>query len=108
MEQSQANGQAEAANKIILSGKKRKLDEAKGKWAEYLHEIMWSYHTTTHSTTRENPFRMVYGADAMIPVEINTPTWRHIAFDENANSNGLDNSVDLLDKIRETIHIREF
>lgn len=44
----------------------------------------------------------------MILVEINTPTWRHIAFDENGNSDGLDNFLDLLDDIMETSHIREF
>lgn len=40
MEHPQANGQAEAANKIILSGMKRKIDAAKGLWADYLHEIL--------------------------------------------------------------------
>lgn len=74
VEHPQANGQVEAANKIILSGMKKKLDKSKGLWIEYLDEILWSYHTTPHSTTQEAPFRMVYGVDAMIPVEINTPT----------------------------------
>lgn len=51
---------------------------------------------------------MVYGADAMSPVIINTLTWKHIAFDEKANSYGLDNSTYLLDEIKETTHIRDF
>lgn len=51
---------------------------------------------------------MVYGADVMIPVEINTPTWRCLDFNERINSEGLDVSVDLLDEIRETTHIKEF
>lgn len=29
---SQANGQAESANKVILNGIKKKLDDAKGLW----------------------------------------------------------------------------
>lgn len=95
-------------NKIILSGMKKKLDEANGLWAEYLHEIMWSYHTTLHSTTRKTPFMMVNGANAMILVEINTLTWRRLAFDESVNSKGLDNSTDLLDEIMEITHIIEF
>lgn len=73
MEYPQENGQAEAENKIILCRMKKKLDEAKGLWVEYLHAILWSYHTMPHSTTRDTPFRMVYGADAIIPVKINTP-----------------------------------
>lgn len=91
-----------------MSRIKKKLDEAKWLWVEYLHEILWSYHATPHSTTQETPFRMFYGVDAMMLVEINTPTWRRISFNENTNSGGLDNFADLLDEIRETTHIREF
>lgn len=53
---------------------KKNLDESKGLWVEYLHEILWSYHTTLHSTTKETPFRMVYETNAMIQVEVNTST----------------------------------
>jgi hypothetical protein len=35
----QANGQAESANKVILNGIKKKLEDAKGLWAEQLHEV---------------------------------------------------------------------
>ena len=31
---------------------------------------MWAYHTTPQSTTKETSFSLVYGLDAMIPVEI--------------------------------------
>jgi hypothetical protein len=30
----------------------------------------------------ETPFTMVYGTDAMLPVEIDTPTWRRDTFSE--------------------------
>lgn len=66
-----ANGHTEAANRIILSGMKKKLDEANGLWAEYLHEILWLYHTTPHSTTKDTPFQMVYRDDEMIHIEVN-------------------------------------
>lgn len=82
---------------------KKKLDEAKWLWSECLHEILWSYHTTPYSTTRETPFRMVYGAYVMILVEINTPIWRHLDFNESNNSEGLDVSADLLDEVRERL-----
>lgn len=35
----QANGQAESANKMIVNGIKKKLEEAKGLWAEQLYEV---------------------------------------------------------------------
>ena len=36
----QGNGQAEAVNKVILSGLKKRLDDAKGKWVEELPHIL--------------------------------------------------------------------
>lgn len=41
----QANGQAESPDMTILKGLMKKLDDAKGLWAELLHEILWPYHT---------------------------------------------------------------
>lgn len=72
----QANDQAESANKIILKGLKKKIDEAKGLWAELLPKILLSYHTILCSTTKETMFIVVYKADAMLPVEIDMPLWR--------------------------------
>ncbi|RDX88248.1 hypothetical protein CR513_30186, partial [Mucuna pruriens] len=46
MEHPQTNGQAEAANKVILKGLRRRLEEAKGRWVEELPQVLWSYHTT--------------------------------------------------------------
>ncbi|XP_039687900.1 uncharacterized protein [Medicago truncatula] len=104
----QANGQAEAANKVILNGIKKKLEAAKGLWAEQLYEVLWSYHTTPHSTTGETLFTMVYRADAMLPVEIDTPTWRRENFSEEANKVGVQCTMDMIDEVRESAHIREF
>ncbi|RDX81508.1 hypothetical protein CR513_37809, partial [Mucuna pruriens] len=47
----QANSQAESANKVILRGQRRRVEEAKGRWAKELSQVLWSYHTTLHSTT---------------------------------------------------------
>ena len=36
----QGNGQAEAVNKVILSGLKKRLDDAKGRWVEELPHVL--------------------------------------------------------------------
>ena len=38
----QNNGQAEAVNKTILNGLRRRLDGAKGRWAEELPNVLWA------------------------------------------------------------------
>ncbi|XP_028094673.1 uncharacterized protein LOC114294718 [Camellia sinensis] len=45
----QSNGQAEASNKTILDGLKKRLEKAKGKWAEELPNVLWAYRTTPRS-----------------------------------------------------------
>ena len=39
----QSNGQAEAVNKTILNGLKKRLAGAKGRWAKELPNVLWAY-----------------------------------------------------------------
>ncbi|RDX80199.1 Tf2-6, partial [Mucuna pruriens] len=104
----QANGQAEVANKVILRGLRRRLEEAKGRWAEELPQVLWSYHTTPHSTTNETPFCLTFGIEAMIPVEIGEPSPRAALFEPSENEEELRANLDLLQEVREIAHIREY
>ena len=70
VEHPQTNRQVELTNRVLLRGLKRRLDKAKWTWVEEVPRIVWAYHTTPQSTTKETPFNLVYGSDAMIPVEI--------------------------------------
>ena len=54
----QGNGQAEAVNKVIVDGLKKRLDDAKGKWVEELPHVLWTYQTTPRRSTGETPFSM--------------------------------------------------
>ncbi|RDY02419.1 Tf2-9, partial [Mucuna pruriens] len=108
VEHPQANGQAEAANKVILRGLRRRLEEAKGRWVEELPQVLWSYHTTPHSTTGETPFRLTYGSEAVIPVEIGEPSPRTALFDPTTNEEELRANLDLLQETREIAHIKEY
>ena len=42
----QGNRQAEASNKVIVNGLKKRLDDAKGRWVEELPHVLWIYQTT--------------------------------------------------------------
>ncbi|XP_074327875.1 uncharacterized protein LOC141665792 [Apium graveolens] len=81
----QGNGAIEAANKVIFRGIKKRLGEAKGRWAEELPWILWACRTTPRTSTGDTPFRMAYGTEALVPVEAN---------------------VDLLEEEREAEHQR--
>ena len=66
----QSNGQAEATNKTLLFALKKRLEKAKGKWVEMLPDVLWAYRTTPRRLTGNTPFALVYGIDAVIPMEI--------------------------------------
>ncbi|XP_024199790.1 uncharacterized protein LOC112202991 [Rosa chinensis] len=65
----QTNGQVEAVNKIIKKILKKKLNEAKGLWASKLPEVLWAIRTTTTDATRDTPFCMAFGSEAVLPIE---------------------------------------
>jgi len=46
VEHPQTNGQAEAANKVILNELKNWLSKAKGRWTEELLKVLWAYRCT--------------------------------------------------------------
>ena len=37
------NGQVDAVNKVIVSGLKKRLDDAKDKWVEEIPHVLWTY-----------------------------------------------------------------
>ena len=102
----QTNGQVESANRVLLRGLKRRLDKAKGTWAEEVHRIVWAYHTTPQSTTRETPFVLVYDSDAMIPIEIqeNSPRFQNFVVEDSNEERKV--NLDLLDEVREEARIK--
>ncbi|XP_024028364.1 uncharacterized protein LOC112093682 [Morus notabilis] len=96
----QSNGQVEAVNKILKYTLKKRLDDLKGKWAEELPKVLWAYRTTSRTTTGETPFSMAYGVEAVLPVEIETPTLRTVVHNDDDNAEGMNGELDLLEEKR--------
>ncbi|MCO5594222.1 hypothetical protein L7F22_048248 [Adiantum nelumboides] len=70
----QSNGLEEKANGII-AGTIRKMVESKPKrWDNFLDRAIWTYRTTYRDATQFTPFYLVYGQEALQPIELNTPT----------------------------------
>ncbi|XP_052734193.1 uncharacterized protein LOC108339372 [Vigna angularis] len=84
VEHPQTNGQAEAANKAILTELKKRLGEAKG----------------------DTPFNLTYGTEAMLPVEVGEPSLRRNITDMSLNEEQLRINLDILPERREVAAIR--
>jgi len=101
VEHSQTNGQAESVNRVLLRGLKKRLEKAKGNGSEEIPRIMWSYHTTPQSTTKETPFSLIYGSNVMIPVEVQENSPRFPSFFVEESNEGRKLNLDLLDEVRD-------
>ena len=102
----QGNGQAEAVNKVIVNGLKKRLDDAKGRWVEELPHVLWTYRTMPCRSTGETPFSKTYGAEAVIPLETNFPTLKTSSFCLNANNGLLEKGLDFIEERRESAMIQ--
>ena len=94
----QGNGQAEAVNKVIVSGLKKRLNDAKGKWVEELPHVLWTYRITHRRSTGETLFSMTYGDEAVIPLETGFPTSRTSSFNPKDNDEQLTKSLVIEEK----------
>uniref|UniRef100_A0A2N9EKS9 Integrase catalytic domain-containing protein n=1 Tax=Fagus sylvatica TaxID=28930 RepID=A0A2N9EKS9_FAGSY len=97
----QSNGQAEASNKTVLDGIKKRLEDAKGRWVEELSNVLWTFRTTPRRSTGETPFSLAYGSEAVIPLEIGLPTLRTSEWEPTKNDLAQSQALDLLEERRE-------
>ena len=83
---------------------KKKLDDAKGLWAEKLPEVLWAIRTTPTEATGETPFSLMYGTEAVLPLEIASPTARVAMFDLASNTEGVNLDKVLVEEKRLEAH----
>ena len=99
----QANGQTKVTNRTLLKIIKSRLMGAKGAWPKELPSVMWAYRTTACglTPTGETPLNLMYGTEAVIPVEVGFTNLRKEFFDEQSNDNQLKLNLDCLDEVRD-------
>jgi hypothetical protein len=66
----QVNGQAEASNKVLIKIIKKRIKDNPRRWHEKLSEALWAHRTSRHRATTVTPFELVYGQEAVLPMEI--------------------------------------
>ncbi|KAK2444202.1 hypothetical protein QL285_015246 [Trifolium repens] len=72
----QANGQVEAANKIIIYLIKKHIAQKPRNWHKTLDQVLWACRNSPKESTNTTPFRLTYGHDAVLPVEIHLQSAR--------------------------------
>ena len=102
----QANGQVEVTNWTLLKIIKTRLEGAKGIWPDELPSVLWVYRTTTRTPTGETSFRLTYGANAVISVEVGLTSYRMQNYMEDKNEEAMHLQLDLVDEAQVTAEQR--
>jgi hypothetical protein len=83
------NGQVERANSMILQGLKPRiyndLNKFGKRWMKELPSVVWSLRTTPSRATGFSPFFLVYGAEAVLPTDLEYGSSRTKAYDDRGN-----------------------
>ncbi|XP_015072769.1 uncharacterized protein K02A2.6-like [Solanum pennellii] len=96
----QMNGAVEAANKNIKKILKKMIDKQRG-WHEMLPYALLGYRTTVRTSTGATPYLLVYGTEAVVPVEVEIPSLRIIQEAELSNAEWVSKRIDQLALIEE-------
>jgi hypothetical protein len=99
------NGQVERANDMILWGLKPRiyndLNKFGKRWIKELPSVVWSLRTTPSRATSFSPFFLVYGAEAILPTDLEYGSPRTKAYDDQNNQTSREDSLDQLEEARD-------
>jgi hypothetical protein len=99
------NGQVERANGMILQGLKPRiyndLNKFGRQWMKELPSVVWSLRTTPSRATGFTPFFLVYGAEAILPTDLEYGSPRTRAYDDQSNRTNREDSLDQLEEARD-------
>ena len=80
---------------------KTRLEGAKGAWLDELPGVLWAYRTTVRTPTSETPFKMAFGTEAVVPMEVGVSSLRRASYDEQSNDDGRKLALDCLLEVRD-------
>jgi hypothetical protein len=95
----QAIGQAKSSNKTLIKLIKKKIEKNPKMWHEVLSEALWAHRISKHSTTKVIPFELVYGQEAILPMEVNLDALRIARQNELSAVDYHNLMVDRLDEV---------
>ena len=80
---------------------KTQLEGAEGTWPKELPNVLQAYKTTIRVLAGETLFKLTFGSEAVIPVEVGLTNIWVKTYEEQKNQQELDRNLDLIDEVRD-------
>ena len=80
---------------------KKAVSKSQRDWHERLPEVFWAYCTAYQTPTQSTPYSLVFGTEAVLPLEVQIPALRIALQNELTNEDRVRLHLDELDSLDE-------
>ena len=80
---------------------------SKGLLKEKFYSILWAYHCTPQTATNKTSYRLTYGTNAMIPIEVEEFSTKRLLFQQQQNEENIRVELETTKEVQEMAKIRE-
>jgi hypothetical protein len=71
----QTNGMVERGHKSLVSALRKLTAHEPNQWPKYLSAVLWADRISWKRTTGEAPYKVVYGQDCVLPMDLDHESW---------------------------------
>jgi hypothetical protein len=93
----------EASNMVLIKIIKKRIKDNPMRWHEKFSEALWAHRMSRHGATKVTPFKLVYGQEAVLPVDVSLQNLRIIG---QAHLSAKEYNKLMMDKIDDALESR--